>query len=432
MTRTPRSPRSSTDPAERGQTDSDGTASPDGAQCGLPGNQNSASNSISALSSISPDEAAAVPTIAPSAVNEVSVLLPSNSTLRLRPRRRARSNAIVGPGPIPQIPTSTSTCSTGTAPSPALSAPSPGSASFADSTDQTSSETGGASPAWADQLPRNGRPLVGIRAKYKPGGLNGFPAPDVLANNIIALATVSTAGPQTLEEIDAISAEAAANAEASTNATNVATQPNGTSTSTRPRARSVRFDDESARSIIANFRATPENSPPSPPKPSPRRRLSLPSFQEPDGLHCPGRDELRSNRRASDPGLPGLRDIMMRRLFRSANDNASSPTDVDRNEVAEAQTAEHNGIAPQSALDDIQDAVMITPRRRNRLRRSPLIDPVLEVDESRETPPRWALDFDNFINGLEDQDDDDSAEEDEDEDEDKADSFSEINESVGH
>lgn len=349
---------------------------------------------------------------------EVSVLLPSNSTLRLRPRRRARSATVFSPGPI-LPPTSTGANSTDSTPSPASSILSPSSGSSAG---QTSSRADNSSMASEGLMPRKGRPLIGIRAKYAHGCPNGYASPETLATNILRLASVSTDGPQTLEEIDAISAEAAANTAATPG--NQAAESNGAAF--RDRARSIRIDDEAARSIIAKFRASPDHSPPSPPKASPRRRLSLPSVGEPNGLLCPGRDELR-NRAASDPGLNALRELVIRGLSPAPFEEAASPTDVDRPQEINAAPLT---VDTDQAVLDTQDAVMITPRRRNRLRRSPRIDPVLEVDESRDTLPRWALDYDNFVNGLEDQEDDEVfVEEDE---EDQADSFSELNESVGH
>lgn len=413
--------RSSADRAECAKIDSDGAPSLGGDQNSLSANQNDISTPGLSPSLASEQDASAMMDNVPHPGGEVSVLLPSNSTLRLRPRRRARSATVFGPGPIPP-PALTGANSTASAPSPASSILSPGSGGFAG---QTSSGADNASIATEGLMPRNGRPLIGIRAKYAHGGANGYASPETLAHNILRLASVSTDGPQTLEEIDAISAEAAANTAATAG---TQAEPNGTAF--RDRARSIRFDDEAARSIIAKFRASPDDSPPSPPKASPRRRLSLPSVGEPNGLHCPGRDELR-NRAASDPGLNALCELVLRGLSPAPLEDASSPTDVDRSQAQESEAAGLTvDVDTDQAVLDTEDAVMITPRRRNRLRRSPRIDPVLEVDESRETMPRWALDYDNFINGLEDQeDDDDAVEEDA---EDQADSFSELNESVGH
>lgn len=344
-------------------------------------------------------------------VSETSVLLPSRSTLRLRPRRRVKSDdSIASPDSAAGVRNTAGSSSPGSAPLAISSGPGgtggPRSAAHHSPGGSITRATS------AGLLPRNGGPLLGIRAKYTPGRRNGHVAPEVQAANILALASASTvANPKTLEEIDA---EAAATARADGH-----------------RTRTVRFaDEQEARGALASARQMhpPEAPPsPSPPRPSPRRRLSLPSFQQPNGLHCPGRDEIRASRRASDPGLPALRDIMRRRLFPGAAESSSPPTDVDRPEDSEDQGgADNKGGTHHAALEDTQDAIMIATRRRSRLRRSPQVDPVLEVDESRDTMPRWALDFDNFINGLEDVDDDDAVEEEED----KTDCFPEINESA--
>lgn len=347
-------------------------------------------------------------------VSETSVLLPSKSTLRLRPRRRVKSDdSIASPGPAAGVRNPAGSSSPGPAAGLAFS---PGTGDCGGSRSAAHHSPGGSSTraTSAGLLPRNGRPLLGIRAKYTPGRRNGHVAPEVQAANILALASASTvANPKTLEEIDA---EAAA-----------AVRANG------HRTRTVRFaDEQEARGALAAARQmhppeAPPSPSPSPPRPSPRRRLSLPSFQQPNGLHCPGRDEIRASRRASDPGLPALRDIMRRRLFPGAAESSSPPTDVDRpNDSEDQDGADNKGDTHHAALEDTQDAIMIATRRRSRLRRSPQVDPVLEVDESRDTVPRWALDFDNFINGLEDLDDDDAVEEEDD----KTDCFPEINESA--
>lgn len=355
--------------------------------------------------------------------NKTSVLLPSQSTRRYRPRRRlVPQGSHTDTGPTSEMRNAPDVKPNGVASSA-------NSVIIGNSTSQSSLASGKASKASAapsSLSPRVGKPLVGIRAKYRVGHQNGYPSPEEQARKIIALANAPViSGPKTLEEADAMAAAAAA--AAAKVEVEVKVKVNGTPAAHAHEGDAVPLVLPFVRTQLPSFDGTSS----SPPKPLHHRRHSLPSFHEPNGLWCPGRNELKGVvRRASDPGLPTLRELMRRRMYDIPND-PSSPTDVDRE-------ADHvsEGIVPQNANstqnsaphEDTDGAIMITPRRRRaRLRRSPRIDPVPEVDESRETLPSWALDHDDFINGRELQDDSDTIEE---EDEDAADSFSEINESA--
>lgn len=342
----------------------------------------------------------------PRSSSETSVLLPSTSTRRLRPRRRVKSDdSLLSSGPGPAGRASTGPPGTGSSPDLDSRLASP-----------ATPRTGSTLPTSVRLLPRRGEPLIRLRPKYPSGPGNGYPSPEAQAATILALAGASTLGsPRSLEEVDAAAAQAA----------------NGTSVDQR------RDEETVPRGVLAHIRAllpSPDATPPSPPKPSPRRRLSLPSFQEPAGLHCPGRNELRANqRRASDPGLPALREIMRRRIFAGPVTATSSSTHTDLE--GPHQSAEHtDDVNHEVSSADTEGALMITTRRRGKLRRSPKIEPVLEVDESHDALPSWARDFDDFLNGREGEDDEDTVQLDVSEhgsdasstQQEKADSFSEI------